>query len=267
MRAIAISAIALGTLAAPLAAQQPARSQTSDDVLKPASSAQATAFDFSIENIMRGPEIYGRPPERVRWTPDSRWIYFYWNPPGTDWRDDVKPYRVRAQAGAKPEEVDPAVMDSVGPLLQEGSESRDHRLRAVSYRGDVYLVDTRASTARRLTYTRAAESEPRISPDGRTIYFVRGDNVFSLDPSSGALVQLTDIRQGPKPKTEEEKRKEESAQRRALEEDQRKLFEVVRDQYRADSIQKAEEAPSPPRSTSGRTRRYSRWTSLPTGVR
>ncbi|HEU4586226.1 MAG TPA: hypothetical protein VFR95_10775, partial [Gemmatimonadaceae bacterium] len=169
MRAIAISAIALGMLAAPVGAQQPAPSQKPDDVRQPAPVARATAFDFSIENIMRGPEIYGRPPERVGWTPDSRWIYFYWNPPGTDWREDVEPYRVRAQAGAKPEKVDPTVMDSVGPLLQEGSESRDHRLRAVSYRGDVYLVDTRTSTARRLTYTRATESEPRISPDGRTI--------------------------------------------------------------------------------------------------
>ncbi len=206
MRAIAIPAIALGLLAAPVGAQQSARSQKSDDVRTIANAARTTTFDFSIENIMRGPEIYGRPPERVSWTPDSRWIYFYWNPPGTDWREDVVPYRVRAQAGATPEEVDPAAMDSVGPLLQEGSESRDHKLRAVSYRGDVYLVDTRASTARRLTHTRAVESEPRISPDGRTIYFVRDDNAFALNPASGALIQLTDIRQGPKPKTDEEKR-------------------------------------------------------------
>ena len=229
-------------LAASVRAQQPASSQKPDDVRKPAKLAQSTAFDFSIENIMRGPEIYGRPPERVSWTPDSRWIYFYWNPPGTDWREDVKPYRVRAQAGAKPEEVAPAVMDSVGPLLQEGSESRDHRLRAVSYRGDVYMVDVRSSTARRLTNTRTTESEPRISADGRTIFFVRDDNVFSLDPASGALVQLTDIRPGPKPKTEEEKRKDESAQRRALEADQRALFEVIRDEYRSDSIDKAQQA-------------------------
>jgi len=242
MRAIAITAITLGLLAAPAGAQQPAPSRTSGGVRGPTGTAPATAFDFSIENIMRGPEIYGRPPERVSWTPDSRWIYFYWNPPGTDWREDVKPYRVRAQAGARPEEVAEAVMDSVGPLLQEGSESRDHRLRAVSYRGDVYLVDTRNSTARRLTHTRTLESEPRISPDGRTIYFVRDDNVFSLDPASGALVQLTDIRQGPKPKTEEEKRKDESAQRLALQDDQRKLFDVIRDEYRADSIGKAREA-------------------------
>ncbi len=242
MRLTALSVLALGMLAAPAHTQQSTPAQAPSSGGEPAAPASVKAFDFSIANIMRGPEIYGRPPERVRWTPDSRWIYFNWNPPGTDWREDVQPYRVRARAGSKPEAVDPAAMDSVGPLLQEGSESRDHRLRAVGYRGDVYLVDTRSSTARRLTNTRTLESEPRISPDGRTIYFVRDDNVFSLDPSSGATAQLTDIRKGPKPKTEEQKRKDESAQRRALEADQRKLFEVVRDQYRADSIDKAREA-------------------------
>ena len=46
------------TLAAPLIAQQP----------KP--------FDFSIKNIMRGPELYGRQPDNVRWSADSKWIYF-----------------------------------------------------------------------------------------------------------------------------------------------------------------------------------------------
>ena len=45
------------------------------------------AFDFSIPNIMRGPEVYGREPGRVQWSADSRWIYFQWNPAGTDWRE------------------------------------------------------------------------------------------------------------------------------------------------------------------------------------
>ena len=242
MRLIALSAMALGMLAAPACAQQSTPSSLPTPAGGPAVPATATTFDFSIANIMRGPEIYGRPPERVSWTPDSRWIYFYWNPPGTDWRDDVEPYRVRAQAGSQPEAVSPAVMDSVGPLLQQGSESRDHRFRAVSYRGDVYLVDARSSTARRLTNTRTVEREPRISPDGRTIYFVRDDNAYSLDAATGALAQLTDIRKGPKPKTDEQKEKDQTAQRRALEADQRQLFQVIRDQYRADSIDEARTA-------------------------
>jgi len=40
-------------------------------------------FDFTIKNIMRGPELYGRAPTNVRWSADGRWIYFQWNAPGT----------------------------------------------------------------------------------------------------------------------------------------------------------------------------------------
>jgi dipeptidyl aminopeptidase/acylaminoacyl peptidase len=206
-------------LAAPLGAQQPA------------------AFDFSIQNIMRGPELVGRPPERVRWTPDSKWIYFYWLEPGTDWREKLQPFRVRPEAGAKPERVSLAHMDTVGPLLAEGSDSRDGRLRAVSYDGDLFLVDTRASTARRLTETLARESSPQFAADGKRVYFVRDDNVFSVDLDGGALRQLTDIRSGPAPREEKP-----GVQRAALIADQRTLFDVIRDEYRADSIAKGEKA-------------------------
>ena len=36
--------------------------------------------------MMRGLEIYGREPQRVRFTPDGQWIYVQWLSPGTDWR-------------------------------------------------------------------------------------------------------------------------------------------------------------------------------------
>ncbi len=53
----------------------------------------------------------------VRWSPDGQWIYFQWLPAGSDWRDQLRPYRVRAQAGAKLERVTEAHMDSIGPAL------------------------------------------------------------------------------------------------------------------------------------------------------
>ena len=81
---------------------------------------QGAPFEFSIKNIMRGPEVYGREPANVRWTPDGQWIYFQWLPPGTDFRETLKPYRIRAQAGAKPERLSDAQVDSVGPLIANG---------------------------------------------------------------------------------------------------------------------------------------------------
>src|SRR4051812_16696091 len=70
-----------------------------------AQAQAAPKFDFTIANIMRGPEIYGREPSNIRWTLDGKWIYFSWLEPGSDWRLPARQFRVRAEAGAKPERV------------------------------------------------------------------------------------------------------------------------------------------------------------------
>jgi dipeptidyl aminopeptidase/acylaminoacyl peptidase len=198
-------------------------------------AAQRPAFDFTIQNIMRGPEVYGREPSQVRWTADSRWIYFSWLPPGSDWRERMRSYRVRPVAGSKPEAVTETHMDSVGPLLASGPYSADRRVRAVEYNGDLFLVDARAGTSRRLTETIATERAPALDVDGRRVFFVRDNNVFSVDIDGGLVRQLTDIRSESAPRTDSA-----TGQRAALERDQRALFEVIRDRARDDSIAGAE---------------------------
>src|SRR5438067_3516159 len=198
--------------------------------------AQSPAFDFSIATIMRGPELYGREPQRIRWSADGRWIYFQWNPPGTDWRETPKNYRVRAAAGAVPERVSDAQMDSAGPLLDRGSPSPDRRWRAVASDGDLFLVDARTRSVRRLTETLAVESSPQFSADGRRVFFVRDNNVFSVEIDGGLVRQLTDVRAGPAPVDSARAQ----GQRGALEATQRELFEAIRDRVARDSIAAAE---------------------------
>ena len=103
-------------------------------IVLPVVAQGQSRFELSIPNIMRGPEVYGREPQNPRFTPNGEWLYFNWLPPGTDWRETTKPYRVRAQAGATPERVTDAHMDSVGPSLAQGVLSRDGSRRA-SQRG------------------------------------------------------------------------------------------------------------------------------------
>ena len=201
-----------------------------------AGAQQPARFDFSIPNIMRGPEVYGREPQQVRWTADGRWIYFMWNAPGTDWREPLRPHRVRAEPGSRPERVSDAHMDSIGPLVQAGRLSPDKRLRAVSYQGDVYVVDLSRGTARRLTDTPASEVDPSFSADGESVFFVRDNNVFSVELAGGLTRQLTDVRSGPAPRDSAKAQ----GQRATLEAQQRELFESVRDRVRADSIAAAE---------------------------
>ena len=243
--------------------------------------SQAPAkFEFTIKNMMRGPEIYGREPAQIRWSPDNQWIYFQWLPPGTDFRDNVKPYRIRAQAGAKPEALTPAQTDSVGPLIADGSYSKDRSMKVVAYAGDLFIVDMKRSTARHLTSTATAESNPRFSTDGTKVLFVRDGNAYSIDITNGTTTQLTDIRtsdagavvaaaaggrgagggggrggrgggaggaagavaQGRGPAL--------NTQRGRLEADQLELLDAVRDIARADSIRRIETAARPPAALS-----------------
>ena len=204
----------------------------------PARSQQSPggSFDLSIRNIMRGPELYGREPEQVRWSADGRWIHFNWNEPGTDWREPRRPYRVRAAAGARPERITPAQLDSAGPTMADGELSRDRRLRAVTWQGDLYLVEAARGTARRITDTPAVESSPTFGIDASVLYYVRDNNVFSVDLSTGLTRQLTDLRTGPAPRDSTAA----EGQRAFLERQQRELLGVIRDRAAADSIAKAE---------------------------
>ncbi len=193
-------------------------------------------FDLSVRNIMRGPELYGRAPSNVRWSADGRWIHFMWNEAGTDWREPVHPYRVRATAGAVPERLTPAQADSAAPYIAEGMASPDGRTRVVEANGDLYLISLRDGSARRLTQTVAQESRPTFSADAHTVYFIRESNAYALSLVDGAVRQLTDIRTGPVPKDSARA----AGQRGRLEQQQRDLFDVVRDRANADSIQRAE---------------------------
>jgi dipeptidyl aminopeptidase/acylaminoacyl peptidase len=193
-------------------------------------------FDFSIKNIMRGPELYGRQPQNVRWSADSRWIYFTWLEPGTDWREMPKQFRVRAVVGAKPERVSLQQIDSTGSRFTAGQRSHNGRYAVVEFNGDLYINDLTTGTTRRLTQTVEPERAPQFSTSDREIFFVRSNNIYSIDLSTGFLRQLTDIRQGPAPVDSASAQ----GQRGRLERQQRDLFESVRDRIRADSIARAE---------------------------
>src|SRR6476646_4305034 len=213
--------------AASLGSQQPAA---------PAASAPTASptFDFTIKGIMRGHDLVGRAPSDVRWSADSRWIYFSWNPPGTDPREPLHPYRVRAAAGAVPESLSVAQMDSAGPLAAAGDLSSDRSMRAVEWNGDIYVVNLRTGKVRRLTNTLAKETDPHFDRGAHHVFFVRDNNAFAFDLATGEERQLTDIRSGPKPKDEEKA----VGQRAFLEAQQRELLSAVRDEEHIDSLKK-----------------------------
>ncbi|HLM67571.1 MAG TPA: prolyl oligopeptidase family serine peptidase [Longimicrobium sp.] len=181
----------------------------------------ANGYDLSVRNIMRGPELVGRSPDQVRFSPDGRWVYFRWrSPEATDTATSV--YRVAVRGGA-PERLADTVADRVLPAQGNDGWNRGRTRRAFERLGDVYVVDT-DGRERRITQTPARETGPELSLDGRTVYWFSNNNLYSAPVEGGALRQLTDIRMDTAPKDPSLE-----GQRGTLRRQQTELFDVIRD--------------------------------------
>ena len=196
----------------------------------------AQQFQLDIPSIMRGPETVGREPTGIQWTPDSRWIHFSWLPPGSDWRATTESYRVRAEAGAVPEKLTRAQVDSFAPLFATGPLSRDGKRRLLAIRGDLWIATLATGVRRQLTSTAQAEQALGWSTDDARIFYRVGDNAYAFRLADGYVEQLTDIRLAPPSAADSAGRPAPpSAQRTQLERDQRDLFQVIRDRTFGDS--------------------------------
>jgi dipeptidyl aminopeptidase/acylaminoacyl peptidase len=200
-----------------------------------AASAHAQQFELTVQNVMRGPEHVGQSPSQVRWSEDNRFVYFRWLPGGAAWNEENSLFRVPA-AGGEPVELSDAQADSVGVLLAPGPVSRSERWKAVSYSGDLYLIDRRTLETRRLTHTRAAEAQPVFNEDDSSIYFIGDNNLFEFEISTGHLRQVTDVRPGPAPTDSQAP----AGQRGFLENQQRQLFEHIRRQVEDQEANRSE---------------------------
>lgn len=235
--AVPALAVALAALAAPVSAQ------VADFEPVP---ARDNPFDLTIRNIMRGPEHVGEPPTGLSWTDDGEWLYFRWRPGGGAWDDDRELWRVSAAGGA-PERVDDATDEESAIFRAGGDLSDDGRWRVSGFGGDLYLVDRRNMSVRRLTETRAGEVAPQFTSDESAILYREGDNLFRMNLADGAIRQITDIRSGNGPRDEAAP----TDQRQFLLDQQEELFEHVRRQAEArreaearrDSIAAAEPQP------------------------
>ena len=187
-------------------------------------------------------DVVGGWPSGLAWTPAGDAVTFDWNPQGRYDADSTFRAAVSARGVAGPparmtvsaeREMPPAFPGWHTP----GADAA--RRRIVGTRdGDLFLTDATGRTTR-LTRTREAEQDPTFLADGR-VAFVRDaggrPNVFALDVATGAVEQLTDIRAGKAPADEP------SPQDAYLRAQQRRLFDVVRERTRRDSLRAAARA-------------------------
>ena len=151
-------------------------------------AAQAQQFNLTIDNIMRGPNLYGWAPQDVRWTPDGSKIYFSWKQWNDPLEKDRDTYVVnRDGSGLRTLSDD----EKKNAPTVNGDRTRDKQRIVYAEDGDIYLWENGARRA--LTQTTDAESSPHFTFDEQHVTFVRSNNLFEQSLRDGSIVQLTNI--------------------------------------------------------------------------
>ncbi|MCB0595356.1 MAG: prolyl oligopeptidase family serine peptidase [Lewinellaceae bacterium] len=173
---------------------------------------------LTIGQIMQGEDFVGYLPEDIRWSEDSRTIYFSWKQAEDNLRG---PCQVAVGGGKAPQ---PLTLEEEKTLPENGDYNRDRSLKVYEKNGDLFLLETANGNIKQLTNTVGEEGSPRFSGDGSKIVYAFDSNLYAWDRASGATEQLTDFRKGSK--------KEEPAlpeYQQWLKQDQMELFGVLRE--------------------------------------
>ena len=168
-----------------------------------------SAQDWTLQRLFSRPYIWGTWPSQLAWAKHAHTLGFLWNAEGRAFRDlyvydadrktlirltnlealkdpfnESEPEKDSRRKNYVPPQIGLASFD----LAQDGSKA------VLAYRGDLYITSTRTESLKRLTKTKAAESNPQFSPDGTKIAFIQGGQIYALGLDGGALEQRTDIK-------------------------------------------------------------------------
>lgn len=187
-------------------------------LLFPTAQVFAQLAPLTVEKIMRDPKWMGTSPSNYRWSADSKFLYFNWNPKNLEksevyrWDVNKQKYELSTDSIAQ--------LDQVPNYLYN-----DNRSFALYERdGDLFLVDVKKKGTKRLTQT--VERENVIGfLNTQQIAYVRNENIYSLDLKSLETKQLSNFVRGNAPS----KGPTLSPQDEWLKKDQEQLFDVFKE--------------------------------------
>jgi dipeptidyl aminopeptidase/acylaminoacyl peptidase len=207
--------LTLALLTGPAAISTPAQDSTPN---RPTRSA-APKFELTVDSIMRGPDLVGWPPSGLRWSPDSRTLYFDWRKPG---EEEGSTYAV-GRDGSDPRKLSEDEARNTPPPDGRWDHGRSRALFAD--RGDIVMYDARSGRRIHITKTTGAESAPRWARRGTHVTFVRDGNLFIVpiqaEATAALITQLTDVSpRRPEPRQTESQK--------FLSEEEARLIERIR---------------------------------------
>jgi dipeptidyl-peptidase-4 len=161
---------------------------------------------LTIERIFASPPISGPTPRKLKLSPDGRYASLLL--PRAEDRERYDLWAMDTSSGAKRMLVDSTKIG--GGEISEAEKMRRERARVggtkgiVEYEwapdgksvlapvdGDLYLADVASGSVRRLTNTPATEIDAHVSEGGRYVSFVRDQNLYAIDLTTGAERPLT----------------------------------------------------------------------------
>ncbi len=151
----------------------------------------ARAQQLTVEKIMRDPKWIGTSPSNVFWSPDSKSVYFNWNPEGNV-ADSVYYVTVGSTTPAKADYLAVQKLTTLNNAVYNNSYTK----RVYSFRGDVFLEDIASGKTIRITQTEEFESSPRFIKNDEWVVYNRSQNLYGWNSQTGITLQLTNITRG-----------------------------------------------------------------------
>ena len=190
MNRTSVIVAAMVVASVPLGAGRPSPGPAAASQVAPAAARQPAAarLELSVEGIMRGPRLVGYPPSGLRWSGDSRELYFEWRKPG---EEEAATYAV-SREGGEPRKLSDEERKLVPPA-SGGRWDTAHRRVLFAEAGDIVLLDGVTRARRQITRTSAGEANPRWARDEKAVTFTRDGHLFLLPLEGGGLEQVTDV--------------------------------------------------------------------------
>jgi dipeptidyl aminopeptidase/acylaminoacyl peptidase len=148
-------------------------------------------FALTVDNIMRGPGLYGYEPSQARWSGDGERLYFQWKQASDPPVKDPDTYVVNRDGSAL-RKISEAEAKLAPPA--SGATTPDKKRTVYSRDGDIFFYDATSGQTRQITKTADAETDPHFTHDGRRVAFTRANNLYMMSLDTGVLEELTDIR-------------------------------------------------------------------------
>ncbi|MFC6996105.1 S9 family peptidase [Rufibacter roseus] len=189
---------------------------------------------LTVEKIMQDPAQWiGTSPSNIYWDDNSKSVYFQWNPEKA--KGDSR-YVVLIN-NKKISKV-PA-NQRISLAAPGGTYNKSQTLRIYERGGDLFLVDVKSGHIKQITNTVERESSPGFTHDEKKVSFLKDNNLYLWDMSSGEINQLTDFRRGRKPSSPDQTK---SQQEKFLKEQQLELLQIIKKREEQNQNRQAQRA-------------------------